>query len=212
MAIVTRLQKQQRRQDRVSVFLDGEYAFSLALDLAIELHRGQELNEDEIERLRTRDEVRSALDRAMRFLAYRPRSAAEVSRYLREKEVSEAAQHSVLQRLRELELVDDVAFAQWWVENRLQHQPRGAIALRSELSARGVPSEVIEEAISDLDEEGVASGLAVRRAHRYEGLDRRTFDKRLGGYLRRRGFSYEAVRGALNDAWDRLQRDQIDTS
>jgi regulatory protein len=212
VAIVTRLQKQQRRQDRVSVFLDGEYAFSLALDLAIELHRGQELNEDEIERLRTRDEVRSALDRAMRFLAYRPRSAAEVSRYLREKEVSEAAQHSVLQRLRELELVDDVAFAQWWVENRLQHQPRGAIALRSELSARGVPSEVIEEAISDLDEEGVASGLAVRRAHRYEGLDRRTFDKRLGGYLRRRGFSYEAVRGALNDAWDRLQRDQIDTS
>lgn len=211
MAIVTRLQTQQRRRTRVSVFLDGEYAFSLALDLAIELHRGQQLGPEEVARLRARDEVRQALDRSMRYLSHRPRSRSEVERYLKERDVSAAARAAALERLEELELVDDPAFAAWWVENRLEHKPRGAIALRSELAARGVASDVIDEAIGQLDEGPIASELAVRRAHRYARLDRPTFDKRLGAYLQRRGFRFDVVRAALDAAWSSLRRDPFET-
>ena len=51
-----------------------------------------------------------------------------------------------------LRYVDDPAFAEWWVRNRTENQPRGALALRSELAAHGVAENVIAQAVADIDE------------------------------------------------------------
>jgi regulatory protein len=200
---ITRLQG-QRRRDRVSVFIDGEYAFSLALEVAATLHRGQDLAPDDIERLAARDEYTSALDHTLRYLSFRPRSRHELAVYLDKRDVPEGIRDDVLARLSELGLLDDPAFAEWWVRNRTQHQPRGALALRSELAVRGVAEHVIANAVADIDEEAMAVELAVSRAARYADLPRALFDRRLGGYLQRRGFRYDVVRIALSRAWQQV--------
>jgi len=202
--VVTQLQLQRRRTDRVNVFLDEEYAFSLVLDLAAGLARGQVLSDADVERLQAEDAYRVGLDRALRYLGSRPRSRAEVEGYLRERDVPEAVAGRVLERLAGLDLVDDRAFAVWWVANRAAHQPRGRLALRSELAARGVDRRTIEEAVIEVDDEEAAVALARSRAERYRGLPREGFDHKLGGLLRRRGFGYEATRSALDAAWEQL--------
>lgn len=201
MPAITLLQLQRRRSDRVNVHLDDEYAFSLALDLAAALHLGQELDPASIEALRTEDAYRVALDRGAAYLQARPRSEAEVRRRLAEKACDPDAIDRAIARMQQLGYLDDGAFARWWVANRLQHRPRGRLALRSELRGCGVADEHVEAALRDVDDEAAATSLAISKAERYAGDDRSAFDRWLGSHLRRRGFDYGAIRHALDRAW-----------
>ncbi len=202
--VITRLEAQRRRQDRVNLYLDDAYAFSLALDVAATLKVGQALDVAAVAELRGEDAYREALNRALGWLGPRPRSREEVRRYLERREVPPPAVDRVLARLVELGLVDDDAFAAWWVASRGRHRPRGARALRHELGAKGVAREVQDEAVAEVDEASLARQAALEEARRYRGLPRPVFERRLGGLLARRGFTYSAIRPALEAAWASL--------
>ena len=83
---ITALRYQKRNKNRVNVYLDDQFAFGLAAIEAARLHVGQTLTDDDVVRLRRRDDVERAYERALDFLSYRPRSEAEVCRNLRRKE------------------------------------------------------------------------------------------------------------------------------
>jgi len=207
MPRISHLQLQRRRTDRVNVFFGGEFAFSLLLDLAVRLKVDQDISDAEITALQAEDSYRVGLDRALRWIALRPRSRLDVERYLADKEVPPDVALRVLARLTELEYLDDRAFAQWWVDNRSAKRPRGRQVLRHELSTHGVPPEIIAAVTSDVDEPNAAVALALTQAQRYRTEDRATFNRRLGGYLSRRGFDYGAVREALAAAWQAVSAD-----
>jgi regulatory protein len=199
---VTALIAQKRNRDRVNVYLDGEFAFGLAAGVAIRLHKGQMLSDEEIAQLSALDQVEKVHQRALNFLSYRPRSVAEVQRNLREKDVPEEVIEQEIERLERVGLLDDEAFARYWIANRQQFKPRSARALRDELRQKGVSSVIIEAALADFDEEEAAYRAAQARVSRYANLDRETFRKRLGGFLTRRGFDYGTSRGVLDRLWD----------
>jgi regulatory protein len=75
---ITSLRFQKHSPDRVNVYLDDRFAFGLPAVEAARLRVGQTLENGEIERLRSLDIEQKASDRAVNFLAYRPRSEAEV--------------------------------------------------------------------------------------------------------------------------------------
>ena len=199
---VTGLRVQGRRRDRVSVSLDGEYAFSLQSTLAAGLHKGQELTDEEIDQLQRRDAAECAYERALRYLSFRPRSAWEVRRYLLKRGVASPSIDLSLARLRRAGLVDDSRFARFWVDNRESFRPRGKWALRTELRQKGIAKEIIESVVAGVDEEAGAMRAARRRAHRLDRLDEETFRRRLLGFLRRRGFGGELSRSVTNRLWD----------
>jgi regulatory protein len=207
---VTAIRAQQRRRDRANIFLDGEYAFSLQKVLAAELTQGQELTPPAIAELQARDATERAYERALRYLAYRPRSEQEVRRYLTDKSVEPDAAEQVIRRLRRVRLIDDEAFAEFWVENREAFRPRGAWALRSELRQKGVSSHVIESALDDLDEHDSAMRAAEQALRRYARLDRDTFFRRMMGYLQRRGFAYGVSRQVTEHCWAQAEQSQGD--
>lgn len=198
---ITALKIQARNRSRVNVFLDGSYAFSLADLVAAPLRVGQVLSDADIAELQRQDAFRRAYERTLNYLSYRARTRAEVERYLAGKQVDEDVIQAVVTRLAELRLLDDVGFARMWVENRERLAPRGRRMLQHELRQKGVGSEDIAVALEDLDEAASAYRAASARAHRYVPLDRQTFDRRLGGFLLRRGFSYDLVREVLNRVW-----------
>src|SRR5260370_42444234 len=86
------------------------------------------------------------IDVALRFLAQRPRSEHEVRRRLRRAGVAEAAEEAVISQLRQNALVDDTAFAEYWVEQRQSFRPRGARLLRAELRQHGIDTRAAEAA------------------------------------------------------------------
>jgi regulatory protein len=202
---ITALKVQKRNPRRVNVFLDGRYAFGLAAIEAARLRRGQVLSDEDIKGLKERDSFEKAHDRALRFLSYRPRSEAEVRRYLQGKAVSPAVEEEVIERLTRAKLLDDLAFARYWVENRESFNPRGLRMLRYELRQKGLRDETIAQALTDLDEEESAYRAAAQRGRRLARLDQLSFRKKLGAYLLRRGFPYEVVNLAVERTWQELR-------
>ncbi|MBI4772259.1 MAG: RecX family transcriptional regulator [Chloroflexi bacterium] len=121
--------------------------------------------------------------------------------HLRKKGLAEELIEPVLARLRRAGLVDDEAFARFWVENRETFRPKGRIALGAELRLKGLSREVIDRALGGLDEDEAASRTAMKQAARYRGLGWPEFRAKLGGYLLRRGFTYETISPIVERAW-----------
>src|SRR5574341_637330 len=199
---ITALVVQKKTQERVNVYLDGKFAFGLAMIEAIKLKKGQQLDDAEIKHLKALDEIEIARDHALHFLSYRPRSTDEVKRNLREKGYSDPVIETVMGRLEQAGLVDDEAFARFWVENRDRFKPLSERALAYELKKKGVADAAIEAALEAVDEDSSAYRAGLERAPRFRGLGKNTFRKRLGDYLARRGFSYDVVRDAVDRLWE----------
>lgn len=196
--IITTIQPQKRNPERMNIFIDGEFGFGLHVKLAVNLSVGQELSHDEIEKLRKADKVEKTYLKALNFLSYRPRSTAEVSRWMAKHDTPDEVEEAVLARLKRNKYVDDKKFAELWVENRNEFRPRGAYALRMELRSKGVSDEAIEPVLRELDEEELALRAARKPLKRFEKLTRDDFQKKIYGYLSRRGFKYDTIKTTIS--------------
>lgn len=198
---ITALRLQKKNSRRVNVYLDGEFAFGLAAVVAAGLKVGQRLTADQVAELQRQDAVEQAYQRALRWLARRPHAEGELRDKFRRAGVEAEVAETALDRLRQAGLVDDLAFARAWVENRLQFRPRSAAMLRAELRQKGVDRQVIEQALADFDD-GRAAYLAARAAgRRWKDLSFEDFRRRLGGYLARRGFAYPIISPVVTQVW-----------
>jgi regulatory protein len=195
---VTALRVQARSKSRVNVYLDGKFAFGVAKIVAARLAIGQELDEAAIARLRGADDVEQVYERALKFLAPRPRSEDEVRRRLKQRAVEPGIVDSVVERLRRAGLLDDQAFANYWVENRASFRPRSRRALRAELRQKGLSEEAVRAALETADDSSTASTVAAQRARRLAGLPRDEFRRKLGEFLARRGFGYDVIEPVVN--------------
>lgn len=210
MNTVTVIETQMKRKGRVKVFLDKGFAFSLSLPVAAEagLHKGQTLSLPEIERLKSADRLQSSLDSALRYLSPRPRSEAEIRARLNRHGFDTDTTEQVLTRLKERGLVDDIAFARFWRENRENFRPLGRRLIELELKQKGVDAETIAEATAGVDDELGAYRAAQRKARSLAGLDYPSFRKRLGALLNRRGFAYELVNRTIDRVWQERENAQ----
>lgn len=193
---ITGMSYQKHTADRVNVYLDDRYAFALPALEAARLRVGQFLDDTAIERLKTTDYQQKAYDRAVRYLSIRPRSAAEIRRYLTEYEYAAEVVEAVVARLSNDGYLDDADFARFWVENRQQFRPKGVAVLRQELRQRGLDNEVIEGALAEVDPVEAAYRAARPRALRLTEMarsDPALCQRKLSEFLLRRGFDYDTV-------------------
>lgn len=197
VATITGLRYQRRTDERVNVYLDGQFAFALPAIDAARLKVGQHLTDAEIALLQATDAAAKAYDKAVRYLSYRPRSTAEVRRVLEEADFAPEAIETALGRLTDQGYLDDAAFAAYWVENRQRFRPKGEQALRQELRRAGVDKETIDQSLDGLDTSAAAYAAAQPRASRLAALaaeDPAAFKRKLSEFLLRRGFTYDIVR------------------
>ena len=202
---VTALKYQKRRRDRVSVYLDGRFAFGVPEIVAARLRVGQTLSGAEIEALREHGSVEEAYNRALDYISYRPRSQAEIVTYLQRHDTPDTQAEEVIERLKAAGLVNDEAFAQFWVENREQFRPRGPRALRYELQRKGIGREAIDQALEGVDPLAGAYQAAARKAQQLSHLDQPEFFRKLVDYLARRGFDYDVAKEVTNRYWSEFR-------
>lgn len=204
---VTGLTPQKRRKDRVNVFLDGEFAFGLQEATAVGLFVGQDLTESDIDALKQADSVEWAKQVSYRLLSLRPRSTEEIRRHLRKKQVEDAIIDRVIDRLQNLNLLDDAAFARFWVEQRETFKPRSRRALQYELSQKGLSRQIIEQAVAEVDETAAALRAAQKKAPRWAHLSEEDFRAKMQGFLGRRGFNYAVIAEVSRQLWRDLAGD-----
>lgn len=222
MPIITKISLQKRAK-RYNIELDGEFAFGIGeVLLAREnLHKGKELALQEVERLKEAAVEEKLYEKALRYLAVRPRSEREVGGYLKRKASDLRSQASelkeeekaviiekIISKLKDSEYLNDRAFAKWFIEQRLNAKyPKGKKLIQIELRSKGVSQETVENVYSafvetlheaSLQEDNIVTVLAKKQAAKYSGLEEQKFKQRLFAYLLRRGFEWEAVKAAVD--------------
>ena len=206
MGRITAIEPQARHANRFNLYIDNTFALGLSAIIAAKLHVGQTLSDSDLSALEHEEAFESARELALRFLETRPRSTTEVKQRLRKKEIADAVIDQVVTRLQEVGLLDDVAFAKYWVENREEFRPRAARALRFELKRKGLSNDVIAGVVETVDEKESAYRAGTARAERWRTLDRREFFEKLVAFLVRRGFSYDVAKEAAKQLWDETQK------
>ncbi len=132
------------------------------------------------------------------------RSRHELAQALAAKDVPDEVAARVLDRFTEVGLIDDVAFADAWVESRQRSRGLGRRALVHELRRKGVDDEVVRDTVERIDDEherALARDLVDRKLSSTRHLEREARFRRLLALLARKGYppslSMSVVREAL---------------
>lgn len=196
---------QKRNPNRLAIYLDGEYAFGLARIVAAWLTIGKVLSDGDILELQRQDNQEVAYQYGLLVLSYRPRSTTELRKKLVDKGYSDEVIEQIIERMEQNGLLNDLTFAQSWVDNRSAFHPRSRRAMVMELHRKGVTDEVIDQALGDSgNEDELAYQAASRQARKLANLDRNDFRTKLGAFLGRRGFNYETIRPVVDRLWNEL--------
>ena len=131
---------------------------------------------------------KDALNIALRFLKFRPRSEFEVTQKLKQKGIIDSEINKVISVLKKNKLLDDKEFAKMWVRDRNLLKPSGSYLLKMELRKLGVADADIENALKDQDEESLAR-KAIELKYREREID---FAKK-AAFLARRGFTTRII-------------------
>ncbi|HET7673338.1 MAG TPA: RecX family transcriptional regulator [Candidatus Saccharimonadales bacterium] len=196
---VTDIKQQVKRKDRYSIFVDGKYSFALSESGLISsgLKVGLDLSAQDLEDLKKHAVEDKGVYRALDLIARRPRSAGEITDYLKRKGYEEEEAEKILNRLSEKGYIDDESFARSWVENRRLLKPTSRRKLRLELKQKKVAEDIIQEVLKEgnVDEAETLRKLIVKKLQQARYRDR----QKLMQYLARQGFNYSDIKEALDD-------------
>ncbi|MFH0769261.1 MAG: RecX family transcriptional regulator [Chloroflexota bacterium] len=203
MSKITALRAGRNRGKQVNISLDGKFAFTLEAEVVAKekLHVEQLLSPDQIEALSRTDRLQRCFNAAVRYLSYRPRSESELKDRLRRHGFDTDSQEAAITRLKEQGLLNDVAFAQFWKDNRESFSPRSQRLIRLELRRKGVANDILDQVIGAVDDDDSAYRAALSKARSLPHSDYLSFRRRLGEYLKRRGFSYEVINHIVEQVW-----------
>lgn len=147
------------------------------------------------------DDFEKLLNKALRYLSFRPRSEKEIRDYLLKKKADEQTLEKIVKNLKEHKFIDDESFVKWWIEQRTVIKPRAEKFIRFELRRKGINQDLIDknfegDLVSDYEK---AKNLADKRLVRYSKLtDRNKIYEKLGRFLASKGFNYDTIKEVID--------------
>jgi len=150
--------------------------------------------------------LQDCLNGVYRYLSYRPRSEAEIRHWLHRRGFADEMAEKAIAKLKEQNLSDDFAFAQFWKDNRLSFRPKSKRLIKKELRDKKVAAEIIEQVTKDIDDEEIAYKLGSSRMPALAHLDYPDFYRRLSSYLTYRGFGYEVIKRTVALVWQEKEQ------
>lgn len=196
---ITDITQQERNRNRVSIYVDGSYRFSLTRDQLAEsgLQIGATVTDSDISRFQQQSEFGAIRDSLYRWLALRPRSRWEVETYINRKTDNQILRESLLNHATNEGYTNDIEFAAMWIRDRQLLRPMSKLRIKRELTQKRIPLEIIEDQLnsSGYDDEPACRAIIEKKRLRYRG-DR----KAMIAYLLRQGFAYDTIQRCMADS------------
>lgn len=196
MGRITAISSQRRNPDRYSIFIDGEFVLGIDKKTVedMDLRVGKLVDEKDLKKITSQEELNKAQAYALMLLGYRERSLREIKIRMRQKGYEEKLVEKVVKYLKDRNLINDKRFTQLWAESRIK-KGYGRWRIQSELEQKGVNGEIADEILKDLysgiDEVQVALDLVEKK--RWVSKEPPRLTERVSNLLRRRGFSFEVI-------------------
>jgi len=196
--VITKISKAIKTEGRYNIFVDEKYSFSLdELQLAsLGLHKGQEITEDDIEKLKVESNFGKGYVRALDLISRRQRSEKEIRDYAWRKQWSAEVRDRIVERLKDRHYIDDNRFAEDFVRDRAVLRNFSKRRMVQELVKKGIDKVIIERAVNDknnFDELESLRNLVVKKYGKYTSVDK--FIK----YLMRQGFYYNDIKSTIDE-------------
>jgi SOS response regulatory protein OraA/RecX len=195
---ITSIRKQLRNPERVSIFVDRKYGFSLNLGQLLDekVSIGLEIDASRLKKLKKISDDGRLKDRALAWVLNRPHSVREFQDYLRKNKTDPDFAKDLTNQFIDKKYLDDKVYTKWLVELRTR-KGKSNRAIKAELSQKGVAREIAEEVLSEdiRDERTRIKQLMVKKrlASRYA-----KDPQKLVQYLTRQGFSYDLIKEVVS--------------
>lgn len=185
---------------KLSLFADDEYVMTVDPDTwySLDYSDGDEISEDEFEKLRFLIDSRKAYAQALRFLTLRAHSADELYKKLIKKHLPECAEFAV-EKCRDLGFIDDEDFAVRYADELASRKHYGPSRIKNELYAKGIDREIIENVINSLDFDYSQCIIEIIEKKYSDCLNDEKGKRRMISGLMRLGYNYSDIKSALSD-------------
>ena len=139
-----------------------------------------------------------ALKFAMKLISLRKRSAFEIKERLRKKKFEGDIIEEVLQELKNYKYLNDEEFAEAYINDRINFNPRGRFLIKKELNKRGIAENIIErkmeELLSEEKEVESAKKMAEKKLRTINNkTDKIKVDQKIRSYLQSKGYSFDII-------------------
>ncbi len=200
MPKITKLERQKHKNSRVSVFVDDEYAFSLTDETVVEygIFVGADVNEFPLEEIYKKDRYKQALSSAFMTLSHSAKSDKQLRDALLKKEFDEITINSVIDRLKELNYIDDFRFAKSFAESSTTS---GVNAIRYKLKSKGISDEIINSVLENVDDDEQlikAVEIIKKQLPKYSKYEIYEQKRKINDFLYRKGYQWEVIKSAID--------------
>jgi len=211
MAIITKITTQQKNQDRFNIFMDygkgkgEEFAFSVDSDVLIkfQLKKGMELDDFSFMEIQYQDDIRKAYNKAIHYLSRRMRSEKEIRDYLFSKEIEEPVINEIIHKLSAFKYINDEEFALAYVRTQANTTDKGPTNIKMELKDKGIDEGTLMLALEEYPLEQQiekATKISVKFYEKNAKESLKIQKQKLENLLLRKGYSYEVIHIAVNEA------------
>lgn len=198
-------ERKPRPRDQVVIRLSGGRFFAIPQAAAEALAVGQELSDEDIERLDGVAQYVRGREKAMRMLALRGRSKREIDDALRALGLRDSIRGGIVHELEESGLIDDERFAREFVAVKKDVRRVGPHRLRHDLGRLGLPRAAVDAALSGFgaeEQEAMARALVEKQLGTSSPSEKSV--RRVVGMLRRKGYDYAVVNRVAYDLARRI--------
>lgn len=190
-----------RRGRLTQLFLDGERAAQVDTETFLRsgLRPGDQVTEERLCQLLQDSDANRAKEKALYLLGYRSHSKKELAEKIARAGVGRQAAQEAADRMEELGLIDDGAYARQYAKELFTRKRYGAMRVRQELLRKGIDGELIEEVLAGYGDGDAAQGnIQAVLEKKYPGWEEDDRQRRRAfAALRRMGYSFEDIRQAM---------------
>jgi len=204
MAKITKIEVQKKNKERVNIFLDEEYAFSLSMELIYKegLKKNDEVDSKRLELLAEAESNIRCKSSALKIIERSYKTEKEVIERLKEKGYEDSAINKSIEFLKEYNFINDVNYAKAYIKDKLNSV--GSQKIKYTLLQKGIAKEIIEEELADLNKENeknTAFNLAKKKLDiiRKKENDNYKISGKLYRYLISKGYGYDITSEVIKE-------------
>lgn len=198
MAKITKIEIQKRNKERVNLFLDGEYVFSLSVELVYKegLKTNDEIDSEKLKILVEHENLTRCKNSALRIIEKSYKTEKEVRDKLILKGYEDNSINKSIEFLKEYNFINDSNYTKAFIHDKLNSQ--GSQKIKYKLIQKGISKEIIAEELSNLDkgnEKNVAFNIAKKKLDiiKKKENDNYKVSGKLYRYLISKGYGYDVT-------------------
>ncbi|GAA0862397.1 recombination regulator RecX [Paraclostridium tenue] len=202
MPIITKIEAQQKNEDRVNIYLNDQFFMGIYKELVftLNLKKGMEIDEEVLKNMLYDEMYIKAKNKALNILSKAPQSEKNIINKL-SNDFDEDIIEDVLVFLRKYNFVNDEDLAQRITNTNLKLNKCGKNRIKQNLYNKGIDRNTIDSVVSDIDSDVEfenAMYLAKKRYERVKNEDRNKIYQKISQHLAYKGFGYDIIKRVLN--------------